>query len=312
MGAAAHDGTKRLISPEVLSSGIFDDERIAERIRRDYGIEARLVGPILRDAVFDALGQLESENEERLWSREELLLAAVRAVASNSRSWARVRKVLPEVESIALGGLFTPLTPDDVRRVGEQLGGQTGNADARAIAKWVECIQLGVDVGRVLRETRSSLSASLVGPAKSSPMLVIGVATVIGCGRKPSNLDSRFAFKAPGMGPALSAEFLRNLGWPTFKPDRHIARLFREWLSDSTLWVDAWHDTFALANLLRFRSTPQISTGFADGPPTPREVLHLARLGEMVTPPGWSLNRMDQLVWLTGVYLHPKGRDVTS
>jgi hypothetical protein len=49
-----------------------------------------------------------------------------------------------------------------------------------------------------------------------------------------SHLDAAYLpdptyWKLPGMRYVLASEFLRNLGWEGFKPDRHIQRLFDRW-----------------------------------------------------------------------------------
>ena len=100
------------------------------------------------------------------------------------------------------------------------------------------------------------------------------------------------------MGPPIASEFLRNLGWASFKPDRHIVRLLSAWLpkaerdeiADSVDW------------------TPIFPRRAKDT----KEFLDFAVLGEKLTPPGLPLNQVDQLVWMMGGYVQKKPKTKRS
>jgi len=109
---------------------------------------------------------------------------------------------------------------------------------------------------------------------------------------RPAGLAS---WKAPGMGPTLASEFLRNLGWNGFKPDRHIQRLFSLWFPDV---VEGCRErAVELAALLGTRAKDVVA------------FFTFSLVGHAVTPPGRTLSEVDNLVWALGAYVEKTGRE---
>jgi hypothetical protein len=97
------------------------------------------------------------------------------------------------------------------------------------------------------------------------------------------------------MGYALASEFLRNLGWTGFKPDRHVKRLFDNWLPNGTVEVEK--EAQDLAQLIGHKDKDLYT------------YLAYSRLGVRVSPPSVPLSHVDNLVWLLGAYVEKKGKE---
>jgi hypothetical protein len=93
-------------------------------------------------------------------------------------------------------------------------------------------------------------------------------------------------YKINGMGVALASEFLRNLGWPSFKPDRHIIEMLNKWYTEPEQNDLVKSDVDAVCRVFG-------RIGAADF-----RLLRISLLGAKTTPPGTSINYADQLVWL--------------
>jgi len=102
-------------------------------------------------------------------------------------------------------------------------------------------------------------------------------------------------WKLAGMRAVLGSEFLRNLGWSGFKPDRHVTRLFRRWFPDV---VKASEPRAAQLAELIGRKSRDLPT-----------YLTYSLVGIAVTPAGHALSEADNLVWVLGAYLERKGAE---
>ena len=101
--------------------------------------------------------------------------------------------------------------------------------------------------------------------------------------------------KAPGMAPTLASEFLRNLGWDGFKPDRHIQRLFTLWFPDDGREVADRVDHLCDRIGRRDKAT--------------RQFAQYALIGIRRSPEGTPLSKVDNLVWALGAYVEKKGAE---
>jgi|GEM_PF-6514980 len=127
------------------------------------------------------------------------------------------------------------------------------------------------------------------------------MAALLGTGHQlPKQLQpaSPFAVKVPGMGPTLASEFLRNLGWQGFKPDRHVMRLFDYWRQSDRSWDPLVERARADVDDITSR-LPQQSKAIGT-------FLFYSRLGELASPSDIPLSRADQLVWLYGAFVLKK------
>jgi hypothetical protein len=125
-----------------IADALVADKKIRQRIERDYGIghEESLSPKKFVDRVIDKLDQTPSNNPLEPHSNAQVFEAAVRALGSNSRSWAtflRNEKTLRDV----LGG-FDPAQARsvDVNTLAKLLPGTTSTRDAEAITKWASML----------------------------------------------------------------------------------------------------------------------------------------------------------------------------
>jgi hypothetical protein len=159
------------------------------------------------------------------------------------------------------------------------LPGITATADARAILNWA----------RLLSKSPDYYAAVIVAEANEiqspSQLRFLGVVARF--------TDPAHPHKWPGMGFALGSEFLRNLRWNGFKPDRHIKRLLARWTKgeidiqsamDQLLGVIGRKDRALLDNLQWSLTGMEIS-------------------------PDDHFSRLDNLIWLLGAYVERKGRE---
>jgi hypothetical protein len=188
------------------------------------------------------------------------------------------------------------------------LPGQSSGGDARAIIQWAHLLALENDnyfnkireLGEIFRALHSQkfglelddaeLLLCLVGYLAHPPQRWIG-------NELPNrNVGSEIKLnKLPGMSYTLASEFMRNLRWNGFKPDRHIRRLLSRW---SAPGLDKNSDTVVRLLALIGREAFNL-----------REYLQFSLLGIRLSPVGAKLSEVDNLVWLLGHYVERKGKE---
>lgn len=271
---------------------LFTDERLIKKLHKMYPGAVTTRGDELERHILKALGQTESPPTEGRFTNQEIFRAATLAISSNSRSWARVSMHRHEL-CRELSNYVPERVVADIDRckmiVAKILGGITAKADAKSIANWAIVLSTNPDYYSWLMERRELLVNSLnrkIHPELSYPETTAVVAASLGnkriIGATP---ESQPQLATPGMGPTLASEFLRNLGWTGFKPDRHIIRLMRGWFPKN---VEVQERTNAICDGLRLHNNKT------------REFIYHSLLGARMTPQQESINTTDQLVWLYG------------
>ena len=224
------------IDLDKVTEACFSDDLIRSRICDDFGIEDRGTARDLAEKLIGALGQRSPVGhswESRLENRR-VFQAAVFSIGSNSRKWATFLKherqlahLLSEYDPAAVrASLQSGVSiEEDIRKC---LPGQSTGGDVRAILRWAELLGDSAPYYDSLIDLRRKVTASPhVRESEAVPVVagILGVGTKTVAKRWPPP-DGLVTWKAPGMGFVLACEFLRNLYWDTFKPDRHIQRLF--------------------------------------------------------------------------------------
>lgn len=290
---------------EKVSHRLFDDPKVAKRLRKDYGLDSSLSDPKqLAAALVDSFGQRPARpcTADREVANKAVFRAAVRALASNSRAWSTFLRYEDRLEAL-LGGYSATATDAAVLSGKVQIAdlkaclpGQSSTGDATAIVKWAAILS---EVQNYYARLRS-LARGFRGQGLSDIEIVPLVAGFLGSPSArmqrrwppPTPLQS---WKTPGMGPVLASEFLRNLQWSAFKPDRHIKRLLDLWFPDV---VKACRPRASeLATLLGSRAKPLV------------DFLTFSLVGAAVTPDGHSLTEIDNLVWALGAYVEKKDKE---
>ena len=287
----------QVIDLGMIRKKLFDPGPSATKIREAFGIDCSLIGRRLEEEIFQRLGQTEKDPESYTRLTRDVYRAAVRAIGSSARSWSRYCAQEPRLEEVLCG--FEPervikLDKDRTRgQILQLLGGQSATRDANAILSWAMRLNARPDEYRRLLQIRRSaievLGVECLKPADAE--ITALVAATIGMPSRYQEERWGQDIKTPGMRPVLASEFLRNLGWSGFKPDRHVERLLAGW--------------FGIGEHDRQRAKKLMAPLALSGAPT-LNFMMLAVLGIRTSPPGMQISRVDQLVWLYGAYFETK------
>ncbi|MXY69405.1 MAG: hypothetical protein F4Y47_12745 [Acidobacteriia bacterium] len=298
------NGQLKVLDIERISERLFEEERIRAKICRDYCIEDVGDPAEMAYRLVESIGQVRppAGGAQAPEENRTVFRAAVLALASNMRSWSRFLRCRGEFESLLKQYdpvAFSREVETDcglVRNIGDYLGGQTALADANAIVKWANILARDPGYFNALNELKSGMEAA-VYDGEVVPVL----AAFLGSPSKraeirwppPSGAES---WKAPGMQMALASEFLRNLHWNGFKPDRHIKRLMGRWFPEV---IEAQAGRARdLARRMLYRSSKDVITG-----------LQISLAGMAVTPDDCSFTKADNLVWALGAYVEKKNSE---
>lgn len=297
------------IDIRAIKARLFSDESVRSRIAHDYGLTI-----VSADAdgfatdVLHKLGQRPSPAPlDQELSNADVFRTAVRALGSNQRKWADYLRIEPQIAEVLCD--FDPVEssrrarPEDISR---WLPGQSKNADARAMIDWARLLSCGENYYQSIKHLGAafrSLSATIYSEPLTDAELLLCIVGYLG---KPPSKWAGAAYLAPvtrefpyrywktsGMGYVLASEFLRNLGWNGFKPDRHIIRLLSRWLPEQgQIVLGRVHHLVALI-------------GCAAQPL--KSYLTYSLIGNSVAPADLPLSQVDNLVWLLGAYVEKKG-----
>lgn len=260
-----------------------------DRICADYSLDVPSSADELSLSVREALDQHVFEDPlSRSVSNDTVLLAATRALASNSRKWSvylnNKKKISELLSHYSIADIARPPHADDLSKL---LPGLTSKADSRAILRWITVLGENADYYQSIVSVAKELieRSSQRGTTLSQEELFL---CVVG----------RYSNQWPGMRFALGSEFLRNLGWSGFKPDRHIKRLFNLWIPELVDDNSALDDqAIVLTSIIENRNRDLI------------ENLKFALAGIQISPKNYSYSATDNLIWLLGAYVEKKGRE---
>ena len=224
--------------------------------------------------------------------------AAARAIGSNNRRWVDFQKVERKLaeETGGFDPTYTAKRGDEgTAAMKALLKGLTSTRDSDAIMHWARRLDVPDSFNACLLDWRRLIASSAAqrGVTLSHPELTAVIALALGA--PGAHLQSGpFPLKAPGMGPTLASEFLRNLGWSGFKPDRHVMRLFGCWFpEDGSIRARAR----TLLSLLGLREEK-----------AHLDFLYYSLLGAERSPGGMPVRQVDNLVWLYGAMVMPAPR----
>ncbi len=292
-------------------------DRECRFISRDYGLDNREFQDheSFVAALLECLGQAPSDNPLCAGhSANQVFKAAVRALASNSRRWSRFLQHREQLEEILcnydacrfVSRVEGANRNKVIEKIAALLGGQTARRDAKAIVEWARLlcacpdyyknviVALALDLCRQANEKcRRQPSAAELLPAL--------VGALVSKTRRSRQRYERSQIPCacvglPGMRYVLASEFLRNLGWNGFKPDRHVKRLIECWQPGLAKRqpVDCYGD---LAGTREKEFSEFVGNSLA---------------GMALTPRGISYSHMDNLVWLLGAYIEKTGRETCT
>ena len=286
----------------------FSDPEIRKRICKHFGIKDSGTAQVLASKLVKQFDQIPPKGHS--WENHldncRVFRAAVFAIGSNSRNWATFLKYECRLKEILFG--YDPAAVRERLRSGRSieedikkcLPGQTVSNDSEAILDWAELLGDGPPYYDCLIKLRREMAAL---PQVKDDEAVPMVAGVLGMDLKKINKrwpppDGLRTWKAPGMGFVLACEFLRNLYWGTFKPDRHIQRLLGCWFWEGA--ADAEERAKELGKVIGSQSKGLIKP------------LQFSLLGMKVSPADRHINKVDNLVWVLAAYVEKKGRETKT
>jgi|SaaInlStandDraft_7_1057024.scaffolds.fasta_scaffold01757_7 hypothetical protein len=216
---------------------LVNDKRIRAAIQAGYDIELTDDPEVLSKRLVEALDQIPHENPaQETVSNSEVLKAAVLAIASSSANWATIQKKRAAIKSALCQ--YDPLAvtqaPEfEIRNeLIRLLPGQNQTANADAMIKWAVTLSENKDyykevICRTYLEITEHPSWFAIDSDKHFPMAVLSLAGIFA---NPVNRWRKLKpYKFHGMQVPIACEFLRNLGWSGFKPDRHVIRAIALW-----------------------------------------------------------------------------------
>jgi hypothetical protein len=281
---------------QLIKQRLFDCAR--EEIARDYRFNLPPTPEELSKLVLRSLDQKACENPlNQACDNNCIFRAVVRSLGSNNRKWAIF---LNNQRQIAR--LLSDFGLEDVRRnspncldLATLLPGQTATADARAILKWADLLSENKNYYQRIVQASGEMHRRFEQKhgGGQMPTHLLFLCVVAHFTDSTRGAQSR---KWPGMGFVLGSEFLRNLRWNGFKPDRHIKRLLARWTNDQV-------NVRAPINELRC-TIPRIDKPLWDN-------LRWSLVGMEITPQDLTANfsQFDNLIWLLGAYVERKNRE---
>ena len=314
------------IDIELIKSRLFHlSDR--KKILDDFGLGVAQGSPEnFASAILEVIGQTpQAVHCEQSLENRHIFRAAVRALGSNARSWSAFLKREPHLKGL-LHDYDPKCTHEDVikgklnsSKLAEDLPGQTSTRDAKAILDWSESLAGGEKYYPSLIRLRAAFQshAEQRGWQLECDELFLCVAAYLG--DPPRNWHeptSEYPSKAPGMRYILASEFLRNIHWNGFKPDRHVKRLLRRWVPEILERVrrgDEWQNASgAIINRNRVSDLVELVVGTRTGPRDLRDYLEFSLVGINISPPQMHLSHVDNLVWLLGRYVEKKGLETST
>jgi len=293
--------------PQIINR-LFEHPTITAKIKKAYGLDPAESDPnTLASLLVQAFDQQPtiSEKVDGIVDNTAVFRAAVRALASNSRSWSTFLSFEKRLETILSN--YNPLAthlsvnanPRILTNIQQCLPGQTTKADARAIVQWARLLTQGPDYYDSLKSLKNTFATLDIKETEVIPVMAAFLGNPTKKAIKVFPLPSGLAsWKLPGMGAILASEFLRNLRWSGFKPDRHIKRLFRLWFPD----------VIEACTLRGQELAKMIHSSSKDL----REFFTFSLVGLAVTPQGHSFTEVDNLIWALGAYVEKKGKESTT
>ena len=303
-----------LIDIALIGQRLFANPSIRQRIVTDYSLNPQNNAADFLSSVIEKLEQLpRSDFLTASIDNRDIFRAAVRAIGSNSRSWSSFVKNEYQIEEILSNYQYLSVNQAsedgifDVNKLADLLPGQTKNSDAKAIIKWAHMLDAYPNFYDKLKTVAAYFRTQLDTHLISREHLFLAVVAFY-CNPTISGNHSNKIFqssistnheltKLPGMQFALLSEFLRNIGWDGFKPDRHIQRLFKMWhpIEDR----EVMESVQKLCILLGTHSRDV------------KEFLYCSLLGRKLAPKGIAISVVDNMVWLLGSYVEKKGKEST-
>jgi hypothetical protein len=297
----------------LMKERLFSNSIVRSRILRDYGIlENYENSAAFSEAIFARLDQAPISNPLEIDRDNNFVFrAAVRSIGSNSRSWSSFLKNEQQLATLLcdfdVSLIERAVTANKLNSemISRLLPGQTSSSDAKSILAWVALLSRPDNYYGIIKRVAESFHCLDQDRKLNNELTFLCVVSFFSLDfskskfigfiseKYPSILNRQLKF--PGMSFALASEFLRNLGWNGFKPDRHVKRLLDKWVPEKKSQIEP--DTEYLMSLIGSKRKEV------------HEYLYYSLLGAILAPDSLQLSHVDNLVWLLGTYVEKKYRE---
>jgi hypothetical protein len=280
---------------QLIKQRLFDCAR--ERIARDYQFNVPGSPDELSEQVLRSLDQQAFENAvNQEYENDFIFRAVVRTIGNNSRKWTTFLAMESNISRVLSNYCVEEVVknPPKCFELAKLLPGQTATADASAVLNWAQMLSENhhyyANVARAAREIHQRFGECEGEHLTLNKLFLCVVAHFADPSRRAKDR------KWWGMGFTLGSEFLRNLHWNGFKPDRHIKRLLNR-------WTDGQVDVLPAAREVQ-RVIRRSDAALLDN-------LRWSLIGMEITPDDHRANfsQFDNLIWLLGVYVEKKGKE---
>src|ERR1019366_2020970 len=171
--------------------------------------------------ALDQIGRVRDRRCGKIFNDEEIFEGVVKAVLSSATDWSRIQRLSPEELKQLFGGFdvawYSRLTETHIA-TNFVPWFKSHKADSPYLKRNLNLL-VGTAIKLVERKERhGNLEDYLSELLKLLNGDVIGVAKALGATTSAHKLD--------GVGIAIAAEALKNIGYDTGKPDIHINRAF--------------------------------------------------------------------------------------
>lgn len=295
-----------IIDIDKIKIRLFSDYTVKHRILLDYGIDLYPENPDdFMSKVIDKLNQRPIANPlETSFNNRDIFRAAVKALGSNNRAWSTFIRRENELSDLLNG--YDPIYSHEtfnkgrisLEKLKEFFPGQSSTNDAKAVQGWSRLLSEVENYYTCIQKLGFGLRQKT---ELSEPELLLSIVGYLGA-PLTANVESVFDLKLlpyqrklPGMRYVLGSEFMRNLGWNGFKPDRHIQRLFDHWFPDLKFHV---HQKVQYLLKLQRRRDKDLESFYT-----------YSYVGITTSPPEVPYSSVDNMVWLLGAYLEKKGKE---
>lgn len=292
---------------------LTENDNIKNKIISDFGIQSPEIEPeLFKSQLLDALQQTPKRLYRNV-DNQEVFKAAVKSLGSNSRPWSsfisKENELRGFLEDYNPSKVVQKVDVQFITNLGKFFPGQTSSNDVNAVLDWARKLAVNENyyenfIIAVAREFKHLYESLLSRELLETELLIfISVlfanpqSTWIGKEylKKHAIKTNIQDYKFNGMGNILASEFLRNLGWNGFKPDRHIRRLFNFWFSKFEI-VD--ENLISLYCSLLGSKNKQ-NTDF----------IKYSLIGHKLSPKDMLYSHVDNLVWALGAYVIKKGKE---
>ncbi|MEY8743905.1 hypothetical protein AB9M62_31575 [Bacillales bacterium AN1005] len=288
-----------------ITQHLWEDPHIRKKLEIEYNLGKSFSSDEFSKSIIQALKQ-PVQNIFREVSNNEVFEAATKALGSNSRQWGKfsakeheLRELLENYDPLKVYAKWNFHFENEVKNY---FPGQTRKNDVTAVFQWSQKL---THIENFYQNYIMKLASAFLKKAQdieislSNEQLLLLVCGFCANPPKKTTLLSMHydsnCYKFFGMGYILSSEFLRNLGWNGFKPDRHIKRLFDLWYNSET---KSDYSDIRLYHQLLYSKRKELN-----------EFILYSQIGHSITPTNMTYSEVDNLLWAFGAYVAKKGKE---